>query len=198
MAVSLAAEPAVCVGGTSSVPLHEGTSMVEHFQNHIRSKSSKTKALSELQSLNSENLGCFVQLDVPKLWKIQQSSSRNMLPQPWLVPFPFLEGPSMEQPRAGHEILNSTGGTSDWRKMKGQRDEGQQDRESPRGDLPSRGSLRGLPKTSEGIPFATCFSLAVYISEVFGGPLGNPLGGSSRTLLVLLPLIVLLLHVSPI
>ena len=47
--------------------------------------------------------------------------------------------------------------------------------------------------SAERSPSVTWSSLPVYLSEVFGGPLGDPLGGrlSSRRLSVLLPLIVL-------
>ena len=44
-------------------------------------------------------------------------------------------------------------------------------------NLPPGGSLRGLPKTSERSPFVTQSSLPVYLLEVFGGPLRDPLGG---------------------
>ena len=59
--------------------------------------------------------------------------------------------------------------------------------------------LRGSPKTSERSPFCDLiFITMVYLSEVFGGPLGDPLGGrfSSRRVSVLLPLIVFPLTIS--
>ena len=67
-----------------------------------------------------------------------------------------------------------------WSKIKGQHDEGQQDRESP------RGKSSGPPKVSE-------FCDLVVITSVplggFGGPLGDPLGGrfSSQRLVPVAP-----------
>ena len=57
----------------------------------------------------------------------------------------------------------------------------------------SHWSPRGPPKTSERFPFVTWPSLPAYLSELFGGLLGDPLGGRSsfRRLLVPLPLVVL-------
>ena len=43
-------------------------------------------------------------------------------------------------------------------------------------NLPPRGSPRAPPKTSKRLPFVTQSSLPVYLSEVFGGPFGDPLG----------------------
>ena len=86
---------------------------------------------------------------------------------------------------------------TNWRKIKGQHDEGQRDREP----LPLRGSPRAPPKTSERYTGAMKTKSQKGTSQRFSfrGPLGDPLGGrfSSRRLSVLLPLIVLPLNLSP-
>ena len=62
-------------------------------------------------------------------------------------------------------------------RLRGNSVKGQQDRESPREKLAPRGSPREPPKTFERSPCVTKSSLPVYLSEVFGGPLREPLGG---------------------
>ena len=66
-------------------------------------------------------------------------------------------------------------------------------------NLPKRGSPIGPPKTSVRFPFVTQSSLPVYLSEVFGGPLGDPLGGRFVALgdSALLSLMALTLDHSP-
>ena len=66
-------------------------------------------------------------------------------------------------------------------------------------NLPPRGSPRGPPRTSERYIGKEDLVTKGDLSEVLGGPLGDPLGRrfSSRRLLVLLPLIVLPLNFSP-
>ena len=82
------------------------------------------------------------------------------------------------------------------RKIKGQHDEGQQDRESPTDRKTSSGA-RASERTSENLPRGTLAmktkSQKGNLSDVSGGLVTHLLGGrfSSRKVLVLLALIVL-------
>ena len=64
-----------------------------------------------------------------------------------------------------------------WRKIKRQRDEGQQDQESWRGKSSSEGLREDLRKPLRGTLVMKIKSQEGELSEVLGGPLRDPLGG---------------------
>ena len=89
-------------------------SAAKHFRSEIRNKSGNT-----LETLSEQILN----LQVSYSWRSpnpgkqsrfpSQINFRTALPPVRLGPFPFLKGPLHGTARAGHEIPNSTGGTSE-------------------------------------------------------------------------------------
>ena len=125
--------------------------------------------------------------------KILRVPSSNALRTQHLASNSFLCGHLLEHADIQSIGERLRGNTIRSNKTESLREENLPPRESPRGPLKTseRATLVMKIKSQKGI--------SQRLSEVLGGPLGDPLGGqfASRRLSVLLPLIVLPLSVSP-
>ena len=81
-------------------------STVKHFRSKIRKKSGNTPEMLSEQILNFQTLG-------NKAYSLPRLVSELCYPQYGWYRFHFWRGPLHATARAGHGILNSTGGTAD-------------------------------------------------------------------------------------